>query len=354
MTTEIAIENPAKKAPRKRTRRVKEAENANNPPAAAPAADSNAPQAVEVIEPVVEAKPVDAAPPEAAPEPARLSPRPRRVEPDDARAIAAQVDLGKGAREASEAYIVVMPGDLCPGVKEHFWRTVGRAIDRGLPNEVVLPLIGAFEAVLLATSSVAETARRFDQLATDAHTLRRYGHGTPSKKGTEFNALQKELVVEFLAGSSSAFLLGTVEHVRRACPTLSWRLRETVVMHLLGMYRAVRGETAGLPGEREMMTATIGQEIDRLGDERRRLVKAVSEQKASGLDPMLINAWVETDDPKKLVDWVDGAITKKTTSKMEQALAQAHVHIDVPPWHEPEGWRDAITLWCAGHELMER
>lgn len=23
-------------------------------------------------------------------------------------------------------------------------------------------------------------------------------------------------------------------------------------------------------------------------------------------------------------------------------------------WHEPEGWRDAITLWCAGHELMER
>ena len=23
-------------------------------------------------------------------------------------------------------------------------------------------------------------------------------------------------------------------------------------------------------------------------------------------------------------------------------------------WHAPEGWRDALTFWCAGHELMER
>lgn len=321
MTTEISIDK-APKTPRKRTRKVKEAEGVkpenNNTPETAP----------------VEAAPVESAPVAAAPaapaEPARLSPRPRRVEPDDVRAIAAQIDLGKGAREASEAYAVVMPGDLCPGVKDHFWRTVGRAIDRGLPNEVVLPLIGAFEAVLLSTGSVAETSRRFDQLATDAHTLRRYGHGTPSKKGTEFNALQRELVIEFLSGSSTAFLMGTVEHVRRAVPTLAWRLREVVVTHLLDMYRAVRGETAGLPGEREMMTATIGHEVDRLGDERRRLVKAVGEQKASGMDAMLVNAWVESDDHSKLVTWVDGAISKGTNNKMKQALAQAHVHIDAP------------------------
>lgn len=335
MTMQIDTNKPAK-TPRKRTRKVKEAESSKPDNTPEPTPVEMAP-VVEPAAPVCASSTPDldayveklATLPEAAPEPARLSPRPRRVEPDDARAIAAQV--GRGAHEASEAYVVVMPGDLCPGVKEHFWRTVGRAIDRGLPNEVVLPLIGAFEAVLLATASVAETARRFDQLATDAHTLRRYGHGTPSKKGIDYNQLQKELVIEFLSGASTSFLMGTVEHVRRACPTLSWRLRETVVTHLLGMYRAVRGETAGLPGEREMMTATIGQEIDRLGDERRRLVKAVGEQKASGLDPMLVNAWVETDDPKKLVDWVDGAITKKTTSKMGQALAQAHVHIDAPP-----------------------
>jgi hypothetical protein len=149
-----------------------------------------------------------------------------------------------------------MPGDLCPGVKEHFWRTVGRAIDRGLPNEVVLPLIGAFEAVLLATSSVAETARRFDQLATDAHTLRRYGHGTPSKKGIDYNQLQKELVIEFLSGASTSFLMGTVEHVRRACPTLSWRLRETVVTHLLGMYRAARSSRTACAQPRHTCTGS--------------------------------------------------------------------------------------------------
>lgn len=311
-------DTPTKK-PRKRTRRVKEAEAQ---PVAQPVSqpvETKAASSTPDLDAYVEQLAT-------APEPARASPRPRRVEPDDARVVAAQV--GRGAHEASPAFTEVRPGDACPGVTDIFWRSTGRAIDRGLPAELVKPLVLAFEAVLLSTGSPAETTRRFDGLANDAYALRRYGHGSPSRKGQEYNTLQASLVVEFLAGESGAFLVGNVEHVRRVAPTMGWRLREVVVEHLLGMYRDARGVTAGLPGERAMLTTTIGQEVDRLGDARRRLVKELGEQKASGLDAMLVNAWVEPD-PLVLTNWVDSAVAKKANRQMAAALAQAHVHATV-------------------------
>ena len=264
-----------------------------------------------------------------APAEAQVAPRPRRVDPEDARAIASQIDLGRGtpAREATVVFQARMPGDVAPGAKELFWRRVGPALDRGIPDSLMKPLVLSFEDVYLATGSPDEAVNRFASLANHAYVLRRYGHTEPARKNEAGNTLARELVVEFLAGHSGTFLIGTLEHVRRVAPDVGWRLREVVVCHLLGLYREARANVS--PNDAEAVRridATLAAEVDRLGAAYRVLSGALDKSRAGGLYPMMVNAWLEAD-PAVLAAWLEGAVAKARAAAQAMAAALVHAHV---------------------------
>lgn len=297
MTIDIQVQAPKVRKPRKQTRAVK----------------VEAQPAVEQIAPTIEQP--------TTPE-VRVSARPRRVEPDDVAVLLPQFVVGS---TASEGYLTLAPGDAAPGVKEIFWRTVGRALDAKLPNQYITPLILAFEGVLLSTASPGETARRFAQLADDTYALRRHGHALPTHKDG-YNDLQAQLCVEHLSGFNGSFIVGSVEHLRRVVPDMVWRLREAAVLHLLAIYRDERALAVGSPEAQREIEVGLGEKADRLGNERRRLVAALGAQKASALDAMLVNAWYESAEV--LAAWVDSAINKKAPRQLAAALATAHARVE--------------------------
>lgn len=312
------IKPKARRAPRK-TRAQKEAENPRGPEARTPGEEPQAAsvESVEAVEPVIEA-PVHVHVPVPVVQPAlsaaaetALNTRPRRVGPVVQRAH---------VPEADASYMAVSPGDVSPAGCAAFWRRVGPALDRTLAPEYIKPLVLAFEATVVATCSTEAAVDKYLPLCNNAYCLRRLGYAS--------GMLHKELVIEFLAGHSGSFLVGTCEHVARSCGQMGWRVRELVVTHILGLYRAARAGIADVKAEEHRrIWAILGREIDRLGDARRALVKGVGENKATGLDPMLVTSWFEADE-KILATWVENTIAKRAPRQMAAALTQAHVHVE--------------------------
>lgn len=256
----------------------------------------------------------------------RLSARPRRVDPE---VLSAVVTQSAPSAEANQSFTELAPGDQCPSAPEVFWRTVGRALDRQLPTELLKPLVLAFEGVMLSTCSGVEATRRFMPLADETVELRSLGHRAPSRAGVRYNQLQAALVLEYLAGRDGWFLLGAVERIANTCRSMHWQLREVVVMHLLALWHHELNSHVGENIERSKLIEPVSAHAERLCNERRRLFKAMGETRAAGLDVDLVNHWLETDRPDTVGRWVDDMIAKKSGKTMATALASHHVRAEV-------------------------